>query len=349
MGKLPRLAVSSLLASLLLAYVLDWREFLATLRNLDPLWALVAIFIATSDRALMSYKWGLLLAAQGYRLPLLRGFMAYCSSMVWGLALPSTVGADAIRIALVRKFGIGTTDAFISVVVERVIGFVSALLLGVVSLLNINQTLPGGLTHDLVLLAALGLFALACVFWVVSVSPGAFELLRAAVPQRWSSSKVVAVLERLHASYRTLAAQSKTLGVFMGLTLFEQTFAIFFNWSIAIALGIPTTGMWMLAAVPLAILIARLPISFDGIGIYESVFVGVMAMSGMSPAHALPIALAGRILQTIAWLPWWGAEVLAGGTLKPPVDAGESARRGPLRRGEPQGRGPSTMSPESAR
>jgi uncharacterized membrane protein YbhN (UPF0104 family) len=75
----------------------------------------------------------------------------------------------------------------------------------------------------------------------------------------------------------------------------------------------------LLAAVPLALLSSRLPLSFDGIGVYEGIFVSVMSLAGVEPAAALAIALAGRAFQTLAWLPWWGAHVLQAGSAKPPV------------------------------
>ena len=82
----------------------------------------------------MTFKWTLLLRAQGYRLPLFQGVMIYCTSMVWGLALPTTVGADAIRAVMVTKRGFNGTDVVTSIVIERMVGFVLALALGLVSL-----------------------------------------------------------------------------------------------------------------------------------------------------------------------------------------------------------------------
>lgn len=320
MKPVARAAVSIALAALLLGYFIDWRETVSALQGLDPVWTIVALLVVTADRALMSYKWGLLLATQGHRLHFLKGLMVYCSSMVWGLALPSTVGADAVRVALVRKLSISMIDAAASVVVERIVGFVCALLLGVASLTVINQAMPGGISRSLVVIAALSLLFVALAFSAVSTSPKAFDFLHRMIPARWKSIGVVSVLQKLHQSYRRLADQRRVLAVFVGLTLLEQTFIVFYNWTLAIALGVPTTGLWMLAAVPLAILISRLPISVDGIGVYEGVFVAVLSMSGMEPAHALAIAISGRVLQVIAWLPWWIAEVLSVGSMRPPID-----------------------------
>ena len=124
-----------LACALLLIYVVDVRAVLQTLSRCDPIWALVALGAFTLDRVLMSFKWGLLLTIRGYRVTLTERLMVYCSSMMWGLALPSTVGADGIRILLVRRFGVRVDDALATILVERGLGFVSALLMAVMSLL----------------------------------------------------------------------------------------------------------------------------------------------------------------------------------------------------------------------
>src|SRR5688500_7633980 len=129
-----RLTVTLALCAALLVYVVDVRVVADTLMRSDPAWALVAILVLTADRFLMSFKWGLLLNIRGYRIGWTRQLMVYCSAMMWGLALPSTVGADGIRVMLVRRFGVRVDDTLATILVERGIGFVCALftaLLGV--------------------------------------------------------------------------------------------------------------------------------------------------------------------------------------------------------------------------
>src|SRR5690606_36917924 len=85
-----RIGISLVLIVLLFAYVVDAGEGVRTLQRFHPTYIVLALLVATFDRILMTYKWGLLLTAQGHHLPLFQGVMIYCSSMVWGLALPAT-------------------------------------------------------------------------------------------------------------------------------------------------------------------------------------------------------------------------------------------------------------------
>ena len=64
--------------------------------------------------------------------------------------------------------------------------------------------------------------------------------------------------------------------------------------------------------------ISRLPISIDGIGVYEGIFIGIMTLGGVRPEDSLAISLAARALQIVVWLPWWLMLVARTGALGPP-------------------------------
>ena len=71
-----RIALSIVLVVLLFTYVVDAREVVRILQRFDATYLLVAIVVVTLDRVLMTFKWTLLLRAQGYRLPLFQGVTA---------------------------------------------------------------------------------------------------------------------------------------------------------------------------------------------------------------------------------------------------------------------------------
>src|SRR5918993_3812864 len=147
-----RISITVLACALLLIYVVDVGGVWRTLSRCDPIWALVALGVFTLDRVLMSYKWGLLLTIRGYRVTLKERLMVYCSSMMWGLALPSTVGADGIRILLVRRFGVRVDDALATILVERGIGFIVALLTALAGVWILRTQVELSTTFDTLLL-----------------------------------------------------------------------------------------------------------------------------------------------------------------------------------------------------
>lgn len=299
-----RIAITLLLCALLVLIV-DPRTVLRTLLRCDPFWAALAIVALTLDRILMSFKWGLLLAIRGYAMTLWQKLMVYCSSMMWGLALPSTVGADGIRVLLAHRFGVRADDAVATILVERGIGFVSALTSGLIGLLVLRTLVPDASAYRYPLLAGFALLLSVIAILMFSFSAGALDSIRKLMPKSIAASRAMKLLERLHLAYRSLAVDRPKLATFSALTLLEQLLMIFCYWLVASALGIALNSVILFAAVALAILVSRLPISIDGIGIYEGVFIGILNLAGIRFEDALAISIAARALQILVWMPWW--------------------------------------------
>jgi uncharacterized membrane protein YbhN (UPF0104 family) len=133
--------------------------------------------------------------------------------------------------------------------------------------------------------------------------------------------RIVGLLGRFHRAYQELGSDPKAISVFSALTLVQPTLGIGITWATAVALGISVNLPVMLAAVPLAFIAARLPISLDGIGVYEGIFVGILALAGIRPADSLAITLVGRVVQIVAWLPWWLSFTLESRSVRTPKAA----------------------------
>lgn len=323
-----RTAITLLLCALLLIFVADIRLVLETLARCDPFWATIALLAFLLDRVLMSYKWGLLLAIRGYGISLSQKLMVYCSAMMWGLALPSTVGADGIRVMLVRRFGIRVDDTLATILVERAIGFIVALLTAVGSLIVLRAMLPQHTVYDRAL--AFGVAGLLCalVVLVFSFTSHALSSVLLLIPRRFAESKAVRTLVRLHEAYVSLASDGRRIAAFSVLTLAEHLLLVVCYALVARALEVQFNPIFVFAAVPLAILVSRLPISLDGIGVYEGIFVAIMALGGVRPADALAVSLAARALQVIVWLPWWLALAARTG-MRPPAETAAPTEKTP--------------------
>jgi glycosyltransferase 2 family protein len=322
-----RISITVLACALLLIYVVDVRAVLQTMTRINPLWALVALGMFTLDRVLMSFKWGLLLTIRGYRITLAQRLMVYCSSMIWGLALPSTVGADGIRIVLVRRFGVRVDDALATILVERGLGFVSALLMAVMSLLLLRFVLPDAATYDKALIGGIVSLLIAIAVLVMSFSSGAANSVSKLLPRSFMHSAVARMIYRLHEAYRSLAFDRRRLALFFVLTVAEQLLMAVCYGLVAMALQLEFNSIFLLAAVPLAILVSRLPISIDGLGVYEGIFIGIMTLGGMRPDDSLALSLAARMFQIAVWLPWWLMLVARTGAVRPPAEAEHAAPR----------------------
>ena len=316
-----RISITVLACALLLIFVVDVRAVAHTLARCDPMWALVALGAFTVDRVLMSFKWGLLLTIRGYRVTLTERLMVYCSSMMWGLALPSTVGADGIRILLVRRFGVRVDDALATILVERGLGFVSALLMAVMSLLLLRFLVPDAAEYSTPLLIGIASLLIAIGVLLLSFNSRAVTAVLNLLPQRVAQSSAARLVSRLHEAYRSLASDRRRLALFFVLTLAEQLLVTVCYGLVALALQLKFNLVFLLAAVPLAILISRLPISIDGLGVYEGIFIAIMSLAGVRPDASLALSVAARVFQIVVWLPWWLMLIARTGALRPPAES----------------------------
>jgi len=314
-----RVALSILFVALLFTYVVDAREVVHILQRFDPSYLVLALLVVTLDRVLMTFKWTLLLRAQGYRLPLFQGVTIYCTSMVWGLALPATVGADAIRAVMVTKRGFNGTDVVTSIVIERMVGFVLALALGLASLAILRAIGVLDARFDRALYVGVAMLIGVTALLVAALDERLVNNVVARLPAAVRNSKVMIYLQRFAGAYRSLGGARSTIAKFSALTVLEQVFSVVFPWALAQGLGVPVDLLLMLGVLPISTLISRLPISFDGLGVFEAVFVGLLVLAGIDAAAALAIAISGRIIQLFAFLPWWFVHVAQAGMRPPQV------------------------------
>jgi glycosyltransferase 2 family protein len=288
------------------------------LARIDPMYALLTLTIYTLDRGLMTYKWRLLLWSRGQHLPFLRGLRIYCAAMVWGMFLPTTVGADAIRAFSTCRSGLNGDEVVASIFIERMFGFVAALVIGLCSLFLLFLT--GSLDAHFLPLWWLGSLVLlgGTLAFATSFSQTAFDYLHGRFLRRFSGTWIVRHLRQSHLAYLAYRHEKCSLTAFLGLTFVEQLEPILTSWLIARGLGIEVSLLFLVGAVPLVALISRIPVSISGLGVYDGAFMLVMSLVGLTAAESIAIPLAGRILQTASLLPWWLAHVVDYGELRPP-------------------------------
>jgi hypothetical protein len=105
----------------------DLHEVARELRRLDPAKILALVLISTADRLLMGYKWTLLLRIVGVHLPMGRVIRYFYQGSFTGLFLPSHIGGDILRAWWVSRDSGVRHPVYASLVVERLLGFASAL------------------------------------------------------------------------------------------------------------------------------------------------------------------------------------------------------------------------------
>lgn len=313
-----RIAVSGGLMLLLLGWLVDLRAAGQALAGAH--WgpfAWLALWI-TADRWLMSYKWRLLLTCRGLEVGSWEAFRAYYVASFAGCFLPSTVGADAMRVAAVSGPARPSAAVAASVVVERALGFLAAALAALLALFllaGLARELPPG-----VMAWSLGLLA-AAMLAVAATLMGPLAAWLEGLAARWEGRrKVVSWLGRFLAAYGLYRRHKGVLLWFLFLSLLEQSVPVVGTWLAALALDIPLTLLEAAAVAPVALLFTRIPVSLSGFGVVEGLYVAFFSLVGLTATHSFLLGLVANLSVLVATLP--GALFYARGGFRSPPPPG---------------------------
>lgn len=300
-----RASISLMLLGIIVWNIEEIDKIWDLLQNMNIMFILVILFVSTFDRALMTYKWELLLRSRGQILSFFYGMKIYCASMIWGTVLPATIGADAFRAYSTHKGGVDLNEAITSILVERVIGFLSSCVLGLCSLVLLFHLVEFNKMFSFIGLVSV-LFFLSLIAMIIAlINKSVFEFLYTKALKRFKESKIVNRLKQIHNTFIDYKKNKQVLLFFFSLTFIEQTISIIYNWLIALSIGVQIDIIYMAAIIPLALSISRLPVSIDGLGVYEGTFILLMSLSDITAAQSFTIAVIGRVLQVASFVPWF--------------------------------------------
>ena len=264
----------------------------------------VAILIYAIVVLLSTVRWKILLDALGGS----ASFKALCQSYMvatfFNNFLPSNVGGDVVRVRDTARVAGSRTASLTVAVLDRVIGFVALYFIATTAFL-----LGGPMVRELAG-ARVILLALTMVFVVLG---GIFlrSGLVTAVLQRGGLQRFPWLYERFESvqtAINAFRARKTALVEAFLISLVLQFLGVSYFFMVARALKIPLEFGACLLMVPLCTLIQAIPISFNGWGLREGVYVVYFSQVGLPRESALAfsiVAAAVVVLLSISGLFVW--------------------------------------------
>jgi glycosyltransferase 2 family protein len=295
-------AVRAAVAAGLTAFIL-WkshpREILAALADADWRLIAVAVLLVIVDRALMAYRWVVLLCIiDPAERPCLGEVMRifFVSTFV-GTFLPASVGGDAVRAFSMTQLNVRGRDAIASVFLDRMLGVASILLMAAVGL-TLAQDLAGNRTivAALVLATAVCAATLLLVFSRHAAAAAARMLALLPTTVRESGEGILDSIRR-YAAFRSRLAN--VLAGSVGVQLLRIVQAYFLGAGLGMAVPMAT----YFAFVPLILLVMLLPITFNGIGTSQAAFVWFFGGAGVPAPAAFALSVLFVALGVVGNLP----------------------------------------------
>lgn len=265
---LARLGVTlTVLALLVLALPRD--QLLAAIDRVSALiWISVVLGIAAGQTA-AAFKWRLSLRASGHGGGMLEVLRAHAAGQALNLFLPSIVGGDAVRAGVLGVTQRGGAKIAAAALADRLIDTAALLILASVGALAVSSPLPGWTGRILALTTAGLVVGILFARPILRRVPGVGRPARLA-------SKLNEALEEL---YRRPGVAL----VVLSLSLLIQSGFILLNALLGDRVGIAVSLSAWFVAVPLAKLVATLPVSLGGIGVREAALAGIFLSFGTDP------------------------------------------------------------------
>jgi glycosyltransferase 2 family protein len=265
-----RIAAETVVSAVVLGLLLRWagiHQVAQALRGTELRWFVPAVAVSIATVPVMALRWRMLLVAKEIYVGLGWLTRTYFVALFAGQFLPAAIGGDAVRVVELGRRTHDAPEALASVVIDRLVGLMSLVGLAVVAVLVIGAgSRPGVVVAE----AAFGVAAAAALGLLFS------SRLRGATA-RWleprAEGRRFVVSGRFYAALHAYRTHRRTLAVVGLLALAVQAARVGVIWMLVRALGLDVPNSVILLAGPIVFAALALPVSLNGIGVREAVFV----------------------------------------------------------------------------
>lgn len=260
------------------------REIWSAINSANLVLLFIAFLLHFVGFYISSLRWRLLLKSQGVKSSIPFLIRSYMVSAFLNNLLPSIVGGDAIRVYDSWRLGQNKGTAVAVVFVDRFLGLVALMLFALCGLLIVDQLavfLP-----LLPLWMGLSFLGMLLVIWIV-FSPSAYLLNWLQTIRFPGCKKIQNILNKIVTAFLGFKGQKKALINGLWLSILLQTNVVLHYFLIAQALNFDVSLANFFLIIPLAIFMMMLPISINGIGLRESVFVLFFSAFGVLKYQAI--------------------------------------------------------------
>jgi hypothetical protein len=290
-----------------------WAEFKAIFAQMSMFVFAGTLGIFGLAQLLVCVRWWLLLRTQGIFISYWVAVRLYLLGWFYNNVMPSSVGGDLVRLWYVTKHTDKKFEAALSVLVDRMIGLISTLIIA--AFFYIVFLRPEGKKIDFVadngFLASLGQYK----WWLLSIGLAVAALFaalllvggsRAKLKTLWSHfcTHAGATLKKLGNAGILYGKKPVALLAAFGLTVVLQMMVITGFWFLGVNLGIEASIKYYFVFFTIVWVIGAIPISIGGAVVIEVALAGLFVkFAGVDETSAAALALCQRFVWIIASLP----------------------------------------------
>lgn len=291
----------------------DWQELAAVFRRLHPGWFAFSLAVFVVAQIVIGLRWWLLLRAQVIHIDISAAVRLYFLGLFYNNVMPGAVGGDLLKAWYVTKHTHRKIAGVLSVFADRVIGLVGLVLMAVTTyamfvrgrILSDAGDQQTSSTRGLSQFGGVilwGCVAAAALLAVLLIHPYGRARLRTVAGRAWI--KGLTLLRGTREVAVVYCSKPWTLLLVLALTFFSQTTVIVAFWLLGRNLGIEAGLRYYLVVFPVMWVVAAVPVSIAGLGVFEAGMVELFGLLAGVPAEsAMVLALCQRFVWVVASLP----------------------------------------------
>ena len=282
-----------------LASEIDMRAAALAVVRVDPRYLALVLVLVACDRVVMILRWVLLLRASRVEIGAGDAARIFLISSFVGSFLPAGIGGDVARAYGLWKVTSDTAEALASVAIDRVLGIVALLVMGVAGLVATTTTIS-----DWRLVASIVLLLGGCLalLW-------ADRLVAALMPARLGQQRLGRRLRGIGSALSRYRSRPGALAHVLAWSIAVQILRIVQAYVLGLGLGILIPFRYYLVFMPVALLMLLLPISVSGFGLPQAMIVWLTRPLGTPDEQSFALStlivltgLAGNLPGLVLWL-----------------------------------------------
>jgi len=296
-----------------LCLIQDWGRLAEVFSGLGVWAPSVSILCVLAGNLVIGFRWWVLLRGQGIDVGFWAAIRIHYVGLFYNNVLLSSVGGDMLRAWYVTKHTDRRFEGVLSVLVDRVIGLGTMILMAIgfywlfpvagegqaqLGPENAENSSAGGFLAENWHYAAM----LAGAVFVVFLGLLVYPRTRTALLRLYEG--LMARRGRLVAAFVLYWRRPGAVLSAVGLTLVAQSMVITGFYFIGRSLGIEASIKYYFVFFPLSWVVGALPISPGGIGVLELGLVGLfLLLPGVTSEHGMALALCQRMIFLLCSVP----------------------------------------------
>ena len=289
---LIKLSVTAGLLFYLFSYKVNISEIINQISIIYPQYYILAYFITLLGVLFCTKRWHYVLKTKNIKIDFSCLFKYYLLGVFYNHFLPGTIGGDATKMIRISSEIEGKkAELAISVIIERLFGLITIYFISIIAFIFYHRKLNN--TVCIIIIVILGLMSL---FFIFVVFKNFAEIIINKFFYRFPGFRLLAdkIVEfNNNFNYLNECIQNTKMLIRISIVSLSYYFIAYIGtvFILLLAVNVHVSYIFLLSWLPLANLILMVPISLNGIGVRETIFVYFFSQNGVSAEAAVSVSI----------------------------------------------------------